>query len=120
MVRTVGSGLEQRMEQCIEACLACRRVCVETTTHCLQAGGRHAEAEHIRLLQDCVQICGTSADFMLRGSPLHGATCRACAEVCRACATECARFEDDETMLGCAKACGECAESCEDMAGTGR
>ncbi len=62
------------MEECIQNCLDCYRVCLEMVTHCLQMGGRHAEASHIRLLLDCVEICRTSADFMLRGSPRHHLT----------------------------------------------
>jgi hypothetical protein len=54
--------------------------------HCLQKGGKHAEAKHLRLLMDCAEIRQTSAHFMLRGSDLHSRTCFACAEVCVRCA----------------------------------
>ena len=33
------------------------------------------------VLLDCAEICQTSANFMLRGSPLHTNTCAACAIV---------------------------------------
>jgi hypothetical protein len=106
------------METCIRNCLDCHRVCLETISHCLGKGGRHADPAHIRLLIDCAQICATSADFMIRGSDLHRLTCGACAEVCDRCAEDCARMaDDDEAMRRCADACRRCAESCNRMAG---
>jgi hypothetical protein len=105
------------MQECIDNCTRCHAVCVATTIHCLQQGGKHAEASHIRLLVDCAQICATSADFMLRGSDLHGRTCGVCAEVCARCAEECGRMAaDDEVMQRCADECRRCAESCRRMA----
>ncbi len=106
-----------KMQQCIDECLACHRVCLETVQHCLRMGGKHAEASHIRLLQDCAQICGTSADFMLRGSDLHARTCGVCAEVCERCAESCAQLGGDTQMKACEDACRRCAASCREMAG---
>jgi hypothetical protein len=109
--------MSSEMQQCITNCLDCHAVCVATITHCLQMGGRHAEASHIRTLQDCAQICATSADFMLRGSPFHSRTCGVCAEVCDACAQECERMaQGDAQMQACADACRRCADSCRRMA----
>jgi hypothetical protein len=108
------------MQSCIEDCLSCHRICVETTAYCLQKGGKHAAADHIRILLDCAQICATSADFMLRGSDLHTHTCAACAAVCEACAASCAQMADDEMMKRCADTCRRCAESCREMAGRRR
>ena len=112
---TMTSRHTAEMQECIDNCARCHAVCVETTAHCLELGGRHAEAHHIRLLQDCAQICATSADFMLRGSDLHHHTCGACAEVCERCAEACARIGDDDMMRRCAEACRRCAESCRLM-----
>lgn len=106
---------EQDMKQCIQECLGCHRICLETLTYCLQKGGKHAEAKHVRLLMDCVEICQTSADFMLRGSDLHTRTCFACAEVCTACAESCEKMGEDVQMKACAEACRRCAESCRGM-----
>lgn len=104
------------MQDCINNCLNCHNVCLETVSHCLQKGGRHAQAEHIRLLIDCAEICQTSANFMIRGSDLHTRTCAVCAEVCERCAESCEQFGDDEQMRTCAEACRRCAESCRRMA----
>ena len=107
------------MRRCIDECLRCAATCLETSRHCLELGGKHAAPQHITTLQDCAEICQTSANFMLRGSRLHTETCRACAAVCRACEEECRRMGDDAQMQQCADACRTCAESCERMAGTG-
>ena len=110
-----GPQLSDEMKACIQNCLSCSAVCIQTVTYCLQKGGRHAALEHIRLLEDCVQICKTSADFMLRGSALHARTCGVCADVCDRCASECEKMGDDAVMKACADACRRCAESCRKM-----
>lgn len=104
------------MQKCIQACLSCHTICLETITYCLTQGGKHAEAKHIRLLLDCAQICQTSADFMMRDSDLHTYTCAACAEVCLRCADSCDQMSNDAQMQACAEACRRCAEACEQMA----
>ncbi|HEX6980284.1 MAG TPA: four-helix bundle copper-binding protein [Alphaproteobacteria bacterium] len=103
------------IQRCIEDCLDCFRICTETIAHCLQKGGRHAEANHIRLLQDCADICETAATFMMRRSDLHVRTCAVCAETCLRCAEDCDRLADDEQMRRCAEVCRRCAESCRQM-----
>lgn len=109
--------ISAEMRDCIQECQSCHAVCLETVQHCLQKGGEHAAAEHIRLMLDCVEICQTSANFMLRGSDLHMHTCGTCAEVCDRCAQDCERMADDEMMRRCAEACRRCAASCRQMSG---
>ena len=106
-----------KMDECINNCELCHRTCTVTLGYCLSQGGQHAEQAHIRLLLDCIQICQTSADFMLRGSTLHGLTCGVCAEVCRRCAEDCERFgTGDFQMQQCALMCWQCSRSCQEMA----
>lgn len=111
--------LNDQMRQCIKECLDCHATCLQTVTYCLQQGAEHAAPDHIRLLLDCVEICRTSADFMLRGSPLHARTCGICAELCELCAQDCDAMGDDATMKACAEACRRCAASCRRMSGQG-
>jgi hypothetical protein len=109
--------LSPEMQQCIERCNACHDLCVTTAQHCLQMGGKHSAPRHISLLLDCAQICHTSADFMLRNSPLHARVCGVCAEVCERCAQDCQRIDPNDTqMQACAEVCRRCAESCYRMA----
>lgn len=110
--------VSKEMRDCIDECTNCAEICIETTTHCLMKGGKHADPTHIGLLQDCADICATSAKFMLRGSELHTRTCAVCAEVCDACARSCDSLGSDDFMKRCAEACRRCAESCREMAGS--
>ena len=110
--------LSAEMRQCVEECLRCYALCLETAQHCLSMGGKHAEPQHIALMLTCASICETSARAMLLGSQQHTETCRSCAVICRACAEDCRSMADgDETMVRCAEACDRCAQSCEQMAG---
>ena len=107
------------MQSCIEECLECHRICVETATHCLALGGKHASAEHIGTLLDCAEICQTSANFMLRGSHDHHEVCGVCAVICDRCAKSCESLAgQDDLMRRCAQACRRCSESCRNMAGS--
>ena len=110
--------MNDRMQECIDRCQGCQEVCLESIGHCLELGGEHAAAEHVRMLMACAEICDTSARFMLLGSQHHLRTCQVCAEVCEACAEDCEQFADD-MMRRCADACRRCADSCRQMAATG-
>jgi len=104
------------MQQCVQNCRDCHRICMLTMTHCFAQGGEMCEATHIRLLMDCAEICQTSANFMLRASDLHPYTCATCAQVCEQCKAACERFSDNDQMRLCADACQRCADSCHYMA----
>lgn len=104
------------MRQCIQDCLDCYRSCYETVPYCSSMGGAHAEADHLRRLADCSDLCRTTAQFMMRGSDWHGKVCAVCAEICERCAEDCERFGDDTQMRACADACRRCAQSCREMA----
>ena len=105
------------MEQCIDNCTNCHRICLETAARHFR-GERSPQMEEtlVRLLLDCAEICRTSADFMIRGSDQHRHTCRACAAICSRCADECDRKGEDPYLASCAETCRRCAESCTEMA----
>lgn len=105
------------MRRCIEDCSDCLNICLESVTHCLELGGRHAAPDHLQALLDCVSTCRTAGETMLRGSQLHGRACGLCAEACARCATSCESFADSALMRQCAEACRRCEASCRVMAG---
>lgn len=107
--------VSDEMKSCIQNCLDCHSICLNTIQYCLQKGGEHAEPTHLRLLQDCAQICQTSADFMLRTSGFHHETCAVCATLCDACAKSCESMGNDIQMKACAQVCRRCAEICRSM-----
>src|SRR5262245_8844096 len=103
---------DQRLLDCIESCKDCLEICMTTVDYCLQQGGTHAMAGHLRLLQNCADICEGSMKFMLRGSNLYKKLCGFCAEVCDGCADACERFTGDQQMHACASACRSCSGAC--------
>lgn len=103
------------LTQCILDCLDCRQVCLETVLYCLNTGGKHAESAQLRLLYDCIDICQTSADFMLFGSELYAQICASSADICERCAQGCDEWADDPRMQACAEICRRCADSCRHM-----
>jgi len=104
-----------QLQACIVDCLECYSLCKqEAMNHCLEAGGRHVEPDHFRLMEDCAEICRTAADFMLSGSAFHAGVCRLCAQICEACAQSCKAIGG---MDDCARACLGCAQSCRRVAG---
>jgi hypothetical protein len=101
------------MRDAIKACLDCHSMCVQTAMNfCLERGGRHVEQGHFRLMLNCAELCQTSANFMLSGSPLHGRVCAVCAEACDACAKSCEQVGE---MRECVEECRRCAKSCRTM-----
>lgn len=113
-MHTPAHRMEEAMQACIDACVRCHQVCLQTATnYCLETGGRHLEPEHFRLMLACAEICRVSADFMLMDSRFHHRVCGVCAEICEACATDCERVGD---MAHCVEACRSCAQSCRQMA----
>ncbi|MEQ1530484.1 MAG: four-helix bundle copper-binding protein [Methylococcales bacterium] len=105
---------DSAMPDCIAACNHCHQVCLQTAmNHCLEAGGKHVQADHFRLMLNCAELCQTSANFQLSSSDFHRRVCEVCAEVCAACAGDC---EAIGGMAECVEACKKCAESCLAMA----
>jgi hypothetical protein len=107
------------MQECIEECVNCHAVCTMTLQHCIATGGDHTEVNLLGILLDCAEICQTSANFMLRGSPYHIVTCAACTELCRACEQACRALANDEQLAHCQEVCAACAESCDRMSEMG-
>lgn len=114
--KMIFKDVNEEMQACIQNCLQSSLVCNQMIQHCLQRGGEHADPDHLKLLQDCAEICTVSAHFMARESEYHRLSCGLCAEVCEACAKDCDSFDNDEMMASCASVCRHCAASCEKMA----
>jgi hypothetical protein len=111
-----GMQVSAQLAQCIKDCQQCHQVCLETINYCLQQGGRHAEANHIRLLRDCAEVCQVAADLMIGRSEFSALTCGTCATACDRCAADCDSFGNDKQMQNCAQVCRRCSQSCRQMA----
>ena len=60
---------KQVVQRALEDGKACHGICVQTIQYAVQQGDPHVAPEHLRLFEDCAQLCQTSEEFMLRGSP---------------------------------------------------
>ncbi len=107
---------DSSMQDCIELCYDCSTSCLQLIPYCLKQGEDHAEAAHILLLQNCAEICRTSANLMISNSPFSADICKICADICKQCADDCEKFDGDLKMKRCADVCRKCADSCQSMA----
>jgi hypothetical protein len=110
--------MDMAMSQCIEECVKCHRVCVDTASRAMLIGGEHADAGRLILLMDCAQICQVNADFMLRKSYFHVQMCDICADICEWCAQSCDDLAADPLMKTCAQVCRRTALFCREMVGS--
>jgi hypothetical protein len=109
-----GAQLSPEMRDCIDDCLDCHSVCLASLSrHCLEAGGKHVEAEHVRRMLACAELCRAAAAVMMIGTEIHRRVCAVCAQACDACARSC---EEVGEMDECVEACRNCAESCREKA----
>lgn len=90
----------------------CESMCLQTIHYCLETGGTHVEAAHLQLLQDCADICASTAKFAARGSSNEDTIAALCAEICEMCAESCDKFAGDAQMKACANQCLVCAAAC--------
>jgi hypothetical protein len=104
------AGTTASLRECVDACLNCQTVCLETFTREMRLGrvGGHTAA-----LLDCAEICQISAALLLRGSELQAHVRNLCAEACDHCARACDAVDGgDEALAECAELCRRCAETC--------
>lgn len=54
--------IDPNMQACMDACHECHVTCLHMAmNHCLEAGGKHAEPQHMKIMMDCAQIFVASA-----------------------------------------------------------
>jgi hypothetical protein len=112
MQQNTGNSMSQiEIQQCIQDCISCHDVCLQTATACEQSGGEHASPDHINILRDCAELCLVAAHFLQHNSALVGYVCQACAQATTHCGNECDRMGDTD----CANACRNAAWACEQM-----
>lgn len=108
--------MTSEMQECLDACNACRDACLVSIAHVTETGAPLATPELMSALLDCAAICETAGNFLARGSSRHSHVCAVCAHCCRECETLCRRYPDSSTLSRCAEACARCAQTCEVMA----
>ena len=106
--------LTHEMEEGIQDCLDCHRICLRTFSHLLtlETDAELAEPEQLNLLLDCADVCRMCADFMLRISEFHVRAADLCSQICRRCQQLCEfPAREDPAVLESASACARCANS---------
>jgi hypothetical protein len=103
------------MQTCMQACMNCHKICLETMTYCMTKGGKYMETTLMGMLRDCAEMCMMCMNMVMSGSEFTTRTCMLCAEICEKCAQMCEMISDDPKMMECATICRDCAECCKTM-----
>jgi hypothetical protein len=110
--------LSHTAHNALHALATCHQTCHSMAmVHCLELGGDHARPQHLRLMQDCADICAVTADFIGRKSQFHTQISAFCVQICETCAEACEKLG---RMEACVTACRECAARCRDVARSGQ
>jgi hypothetical protein len=109
----------EKLQRCIDACVACAIECDRCATDCLNEKDVTMLARCIELNRECAEACYASARLMGIGGEHASLFCHACAEICDTCAEECEKHIEYgmEHCKRCAAVCRKCAEECRAMAG---
>ncbi|WP_377369060.1 four-helix bundle copper-binding protein [Phenylobacterium ferrooxidans] len=114
--KTAADPHAMSMDDCVTLCVASHRSCLTSARHVLEQPQLNAPAELVALLQDCAELCQTTANSMVRGAPTHTLLCGACADLCAACAQACDAYKNDTVLTLCAVTCRDCGAACGHMA----
>ncbi len=88
-------------QQAIQDLLNCQQVCSQTAETDRQSSGSHAGESHVQMLQDCAELCLTTAHFLQHGSALAGYLCQTCAQVTTIFANEFDEMGDTDVANVC-------------------
>ena len=103
------------LDRCVTECNECHAATLKALRHSLEQGGSYAEPRHLRLLEDTIEVCAVTVDFVLRHSTSTAFGASVCAQVCHQCADSCARWENDPLLQACAAACRSFGLYCFEM-----
>lgn len=78
------SNFSPEMQSCIDECLRRYQTCLGMAmSHCLEAGGKHVAAGHLRTMMACAEMCHTLAHLMLIGTDHHSTPARSAPRTAR-------------------------------------
>lgn len=99
----------EEFEHAINSCVQCVAACEDAINYCLKTG--MASVELVNVLRDCIDICKTTSNLMMRGSEHGEHLTKECREICMVCAEECIN-SNIEYLKKCADTCKACAAEC--------
>ncbi len=104
---------KQRLDDCIDACLACELACAELSAH--DESVTNLTRHELRAGSDCADICGATAHVLShileRELTLTRAQVEACARACATFGAECNKRPSSHFRV-CAEACRRCETAC--------
>ena len=86
----------------------CRRMFME---YAPKESGRNLPYLHLKRLQACIEICGSTASYLLKDGVMAHRLCEITARICEQCADFCEKLEGED-FQHCAALCRETAEAC--------
>jgi hypothetical protein len=86
----------------------CRRMFMECAP---KESGHNLSFLHLKRLQACIEICGSTAEYLLKDGVMAYRLCEITARICEQCADSCDKMED-AYFQECAELCRETAEAC--------
>ena len=114
-----GHSIAQQHDACMEACMACARICNICGDDMLNMSHQAAQdltVRCIRLCRECADICLLAAQWIGRASAFAPRICALCAELCELCAGVCEQHAPHHPLCGdCAEECRRCAKLCHQM-----
>jgi len=110
--------INQKLQSCIDACIACGQECDNCATECLRDKDVAAMLRCIELDRTCAEACYATARLLSFDSKYATAFCQACATICEACASECEKHAQHGVAHceRCSAACRRCATECRTIA----
>lgn len=94
---------------CIEAFQTCEQLCLRTLPFVCNEISRPLQADLVRVILDCAEMCRLAANFLVRDSEHYIRVCREASEICGDLATHC---EAVEGLGGLHSVCDECVAAC--------
>jgi hypothetical protein len=115
LMLSIASPVLADIYACKTECEQCSSVCKKALKHCTDMGGEHANADHNKIMKDCIDACDHTAKFIgEKGSVEEYAwndTCKKCMDACQKCADVCDGMKDDKVMQRCASECRMCIKA---------
>jgi hypothetical protein len=124
MLRTYPKDLggvdQQKLSDCIEACLDCAQTCTACADACLSEDMVAELTTCIRTCTDCSDVCDTTFRVLSRhtgyDANLTRAVLEACVAACKACGDECAQHASmHEHCRVCSETCRRCEAACREL-----
>jgi hypothetical protein len=95
----------QLLQECHDEC---RHMFMECAP---KESGQNLSFLHLKRLQACIEICGATANYLLKDGIKTDRLCGIAATICEQCAASCEKLEN-EHFQHCAGLCREAAEAC--------